>query len=219
LINVLKMKRDLTASLTSFAFTLAVALMIATPAEAKNPYAQPNNTWISINGTVKDVTADSFLLDFGQGIITVEMDDGDRDADGYKLLAGDEVTVSGKIDDDFYEMTKIEASSVYVEKLGTSFYASAIDEEDYWVTISTPIVSSGTIVHGTVTSVRDQEFTLNNGVRSLTVEVDEMFYNPLDDSGFQKIETGDLVRVTGILDENLFGGREFKADTIVELID
>ncbi|MDZ7782331.1 MAG: hypothetical protein U5K56_05075 [Halioglobus sp.] len=69
-------------------------------------------------------------LDYGQGNITVEMDDSDRDADGYKLIEGDRITVSGVVDDDFYESTKIEAASVYVEELGTHFYASSIDEED-----------------------------------------------------------------------------------------
>jgi len=214
-----KRRINLTTVLSVTALFLTATLMMAIPAEAQNPYAQPNNTWISISGTVKTVTPDTFTLDYGQGMITVEMDDGDRDADAYMLLEGDEVTVNGKIDDDFYEMTTIEASSVYVEKLGTTFYASALDEEDYWINITTPIVLSNTIVQGTVTSVSDQEFTLNSGLRSLTVEVDGMFYNPLDDVGFQKIETGDVVRVTGIMDENLFGQREFKADAIVKLVD
>ena len=215
----LKFRKDLVTVLASITLCLAVTLITVTTADAQNPYAQPDNTWISISGTVKAVTADAFTLDYGQGMITVEMDDGDRDADAYMLLPGDEVTVTGKIDDDFYEMTTIEASSVYVEKLGTTFYASALDEEDYWVTVVTPGVLANTLVQGTVTSVSDQEFTLNTGLRSLTVEVDEMFYNPLDDSGYQKIDIGDVVRVTGILDENLFGQREFKADAIVKLVD
>lgn len=48
---------------------------------------------------------------YGDGNITVEMDNDDRDADGYKLMKGDEVRVSGMIDDDFYNLTSIEASS------------------------------------------------------------------------------------------------------------
>ena len=215
----LNYRKDLVTVLASITLCLAVTLMTAITADAKSPYTQPDNTWISISGTVKAVTADTFTLDYGQGMITVEMDDGDRDADAYMLLPGDEVTVSGKIDDDFYEMTTIEASSVYVEKLGTTFYASALDEEDYWETVVMPGVLANTLVQGTVTSVSDQEFTLNTGLRSLTVEVDEMFYNPLDDVGYQRIETGDVVRVTGMLDENLFGRREFKADAIVKLVD
>ena len=38
------------------------------------------------------------------------MDDGDRDADAYKLLPGDEVNVIGKVDDDLFQTTTIDAS-------------------------------------------------------------------------------------------------------------
>jgi hypothetical protein len=57
------------------------------------------------------------------------MDDWDWYAEGKNLIDGDKVTVYGRIDDDFFETTSIEASSVYVESLGSYFYASAADEE------------------------------------------------------------------------------------------
>jgi hypothetical protein len=105
---------------------------------------------------VKNVTPDTFTLDYGKGVVTVEMDDGHRDADAYKLFEGDKVTVNGKIDDDLYETTKIEASSVYVEKLGTYFYASPVDEEDvFFYTVTTPVVVGDLTVRGTVTDVDD----------------------------------------------------------------
>ncbi len=61
------------------------------------------------------------------------MDDWDWYAEGYKLLNGEKVRVHGLIDDDLFETTKIEASSVYVQNLGTYFYASSADEEDTYV--------------------------------------------------------------------------------------
>jgi len=198
---------------------MALGLLLAPVVLAKNPYQQPNNAWISIDGTVKAVTADAFTLDYGNGWITVEMDDGDRDADGYKLVPGDKVTVSGKIDDDFFERTTIEANSVYVEKLGTYFYASAMDEEDTYITVADPVIISETIVQGVVTEVNGDEFELSVGTTELTVDVDEMAYNPLDDEGYQRIEAGDLVRVTGNMDYDLFEGRELKAETLVELMN
>lgn len=197
----------------------AASLLLANPAIAKNPYAKPDDSWISISGTVESVSPDSFILDYGDGVITVEMDDGDRDADAYKLLAGDKVTVNGLIDDDFYELTTIEASSVYVEKLGTTFFASAVDEEDYLVTVTTPIVVSATTIQGTVTAVDDEEFTVNTGLKATRVDVEKMAYNPLDMEGYQRIEVGDYVRVTGTMEKEFFEGRELMAETIVELID
>ncbi len=205
-------------SITLFCL-LVLSLLLAPVVMAKNPYLKPNNAWISIDGTVKIVTADAFTLDYGKGLITVEMDDGDRDADGYKLLPGDKVTVSGKIDDDFFEQTTIEASSVYVEKLGTYFYASARDEEDRYISIVTPVIISGTVVQGVVSEVNDNKFELSVGTTKLTVDVDDMVYNPLDNVGYQRIEAGDLVRVTGNMDFSFFEGRVLKAKTLVEVIN
>jgi len=197
---------------------LAVAVLLSTTASAENPYLKPNESWISISGTVQNVTADRFTLDYGKGLITVEMDDGDRDGDAYKLISGDKVTVSGMIDADLFERKTIEASSVYVEKLGTTFYASALDEEDIYSAIPAPAVAvSETIVRGTVSDVDDEEFTLSTGNRELTVEVDAMAYNPLDDIGFQKVRKGDKVSVSGRMDYDFLAGRELVADSVVTL--
>ena len=166
----------------------------------EKPYEKADDSWISIDGTVDAVSADSFLLDYGPGVITVEMDDWDRDADVYKLSKGDKVRVSGMIDDDLFETRTIEASSVYVENLGTYFYASAVDEEDTFVTYTIPVTVAATVLQGTVTDVDDEEFVLNTGTRSVRVEVEEMPYNPLDDIGYQKIEAGDCVSVNGRMD-------------------
>ncbi|HKJ05241.1 MAG TPA: NirD/YgiW/YdeI family stress tolerance protein [Geopsychrobacteraceae bacterium] len=194
-------------------------IFFATSALAVNPYVQPDNTWITISGTVKNVTADSFILDYGSGTIIVEMDDGDRDADGYKLLNGDKVTVNGKIDDDFFEKTSIEASSVYVESIGTFFFASAEDEEDYNVNLVTPIIVSTSVVQGVVTKVENHGFTINDGEKSLDIDVSEMAFDPLDDKGYLKIDVGDLVRVTGTMDDRFFTDRELVASSAVEIID
>lgn len=198
--------------------TLTAMSLLATPAIAQNPYAKDDNSWISINGTVTTVSADQFELDYGDGVITVEMDDGDRDADGYKLLTGDEVRVSGLIDEGFFETTTIDASSVYVKNIDTYFYASAIDDEYYGYDVVSPLTTD-TIVEGTITSVSvdDEEFTLDTGVQMLTVEVDELTSNPLDSEGYQQLDVGDTVRVNGEIDYDFFQGRVFEADYVTNL--
>jgi len=50
---------------------------------------------LSIRGIVDSVKSDNFILDYGNGVIKVEIDDGDQDADDYKLVAGDKVTPNG----------------------------------------------------------------------------------------------------------------------------
>lgn len=199
--------------LTFIAFSLFSA-----SAFAQNPYAKPDNSWISIHGTVTSVSADEFELDYGDGLISVEMDDGDRDADGYKLLKGDEVRVSGTIDDDFYKLTMIEAGSVYVKNIDTYFYASSIDEEDFGYDVVSPSITD-TVIKGTITSidVGGDEFTLDTGLQELTVEVDELVLNPLDDEGYRQLDVGDRVNVNGQIDNDLFEGRVFEADYVTTL--
>ncbi len=202
-------------AIKTIGFTFLISAFFAFPAAAEeNPYAKADNAWISISGEVESVDADEFTLDYGGGSVIVEMDDGDRDADAYKLMKGDDVTVSGLVDDDFFETTTVEASSVYVDKLGTYFYASAVDEEDDFVTVQTPVIMSETVVQGTVKKVNDEEFVIDTGFDELTVEVEEMGYNPLDDQGYQKIEAGDVVSVTGDMDDDFFEGRELVADAV-----
>lgn len=199
---------------------LALALTGATAAWAEDPMTEPDDSWISVSGEVESVTNDAFVLDYGDGLITVEMDDGDRDADGYKLVSGDKVTVTGRVDDDLFEARTIEANTVYVENIDTHFFASAVDEEDIndvIVTVSTPVVVSATTVQGTVTEVGSEEFTIDTGLRKIQVEVDEMSYNPLDDEGYQKIEVGDRVSATGQIDDDFLEGRELVADTVITL--
>ena len=206
-----------TTTMKQSILTIAAAAYLAIPAIAADPATKADDTWISVSGTVKSVSPDTFVLDYGKGTITVEMDDWDADADAYKVVAGDKVTVNGIIDDDLFEKRTIEASSVYVEGLNTYFYASAADEEDTYVTVTTPVVVASTSLVGKVTEVNGREFTLDTGLRKIIVDTDEMSYNPMDDEGFQKIKKGDRVSVTGTIDTDLFEEREVKASTIVTL--
>lgn len=186
--------------------------------QAPNPYARPDDSWISVDGIVSSVGPDTFVLNYGAGMITVEMDDGDRDADAYNLLIGDKVRVTGVIDDDFLEMRTIEASSVYVENLGTYFYASAVDEEDTFVTYVAPVTVAAAVVQGTVKEVSSEEFVVDTGTREIRVEVDEMAVNPLDGDGYQRIRVGDRVSVAGRLDTDLLEGEtELVASSVVTL--
>ncbi|MFN3162480.1 MAG: hypothetical protein ACE37N_03125 [Pseudohongiellaceae bacterium] len=208
---------------TALATAVAIASFGAASAQAQdqdpNPYLRADDTWISISGTVDNVARDAFGLDYGNGMITVEMDDGDRDADAYALLAGDEVTVNGLVDDDFFETTTIEASSVYVDKLDTYFYASAVDEEDWTVWYNYPVDFGQVTIQGMVTEVNGGDFVINDAGLAFEVGVDKMAYDPLDDEGYQKIEVGDVVRVTGSMDSSIFDDDALEASAIMTLQD
>jgi uncharacterized protein YdeI (BOF family) len=203
------------------------SLLLAGPAAlAAEPETAPEDTWVSVSGKVTEVNPQAFELDHDSGKITVEFDDWDSDADAYKLVVGDKVTVTGKIDTGLYEDRTIEGSSVYVDSVNTYYYASAADEEGDWenwnsfVTI-TPIEGASTVLQGVVTAVMPDEdkFEISSGVMLLTVETEEMSYDPLDDEGYQQIEVGDRVSVSGEFNDEFFDGKVLEADTIITLSD
>lgn len=216
------MKRSLLSlSIASTLVATPVAALAADAgAENESPYLAPDGSWITLSGKVTSTTADTFMLDYGKGLVTVEMDDWDWFEESGEVLPGDNVTVYGEVDDDTFEGAKLEASSVYVESLGTYFYASAADEESFNDLDVAPTIDVGQmIVTGTVKSVTGSEFTIDSGVQEMTVDTALMPYDPMDDEGFQQIEVGDLVSVTGDVEDDTFETSEILADTVVTLED
>ncbi|MFL1465719.1 NirD/YgiW/YdeI family stress tolerance protein [Marinobacter sp. HN1S83] len=209
------------------ALSIAIAsTLIAAPtavfAATDSPYLRSDGSWITLSGTVTSTAADNFTLDYGSGLVTVEMDDWDWYEEDGEVLSGDKVTVYGEVDDDTFENTKIEASSVYVENLGTYFFASAADEEsfsDLDVAPTVPIDVGDLILTGTVDSVDGREFTIDSASQAMKVDTALMPYNPMDDEGYQKINEGDLVTVTGNIDYGTFENQELMAETVVTLDD
>ena len=204
-----------------FLLACAIAPILAAPAAlAQNPYAKPNGSWISLSGEVTGTKVDAFTLDYGPGIIEVEMDDWDWFDESRNVLKGDKVTVYGRVDDDLYETAKIEADSVFVEGLGTYFFANAVDEENmiYHPVTLNPVVYVGDVVlTGTVDKVEGRKFTVDTGSRQIKIDTTTMKYNPVDDEGFQKIKKGDFVSVAGDLKIDTFDKREILAETVVTL--
>lgn len=199
---------------------LAGGSALAPRADDKLPHQKADETWMTITGKVDTVQPNRFSLDYGEGVVTVEMDDRDRDAAGYALMQGDKVLVTGKIDDDTFETTTIEAASVYIERLSTTFVASRQDDEQREpldATYLPPLEEAQTTLQGTVTDIAETEFTLDSGQRSVRVDIGGLPYNPLEGDGYQKIAVGDRVRVAGQTAVNFFEGREFEAESLVKI--
>lgn len=201
---------------------LASALL-ATPALAQFPKLQPDGSWISISGTVVDPEDDEFTLDYGHGQISVEMDDWDWYDDNIPVLAGDTVTVYGEVEQHLFVDASIEADSVFVQGMGTYFYATPPADRPAFtvmdITPVTPVVIGNVSFTGTVSEVSGREFTINTGARELTVDTVQMPYNPLDDDGLQKVEPGDVVSVAGNMGTDVIGDRELTADSVVIIHD
>lgn len=209
----------------------ALATLAAAPALAAQPYAKPDNSWIALSGEVVEVSPETFQLDYGEGLITVEMDGWHWYDDSERLQPGEFVTVAGDVDDDLFEVAKIEAKSVYARERDTYYYASPSDEETaegvatYY---AVPLYAAmgkpssqpeGTVMtlSGTVTAVQGQEIVLDTGANDVTVDTSALSYNPLDEVGIQQIDTGDVIRVNGQVDEAFFARNELLADTITSI--
>ncbi len=225
--------REMTVRSLQVLSTITLGSLLATQATGQDdavssadPYAQPDDTRISISGTVASPTPDSFSLDYGDGTITVEIGDWKSYRHAYALMDGDRVTVHGQVDENLFQRDTIEARSVYVESLNAYFHASAADadRDGYmpysWAAPESPTANRATI-RGTVNSVEpnEGEFTVDRGNRQITIETETLGYDPLDDLGFQKIEEGDTVSVSGQFDSDFLEGRVLDADKVISLFD
>lgn len=197
-----------------------IAAAVAMPVSAQEVTSAYNGEWLSVSGTVKSVTGKMFILDYGNNTIPVEMDDYDWYSEN-PVVAGDKVTVTGRMDDDFFQSRRIEARSVYVDSLRTQFYANADDEED----VTVPVIdydilrTGGLSLTGTVQSIDGEEFVLDTGVFDYRIDTQLLFYDPFDVAGTQHVAVGDRVSVTGSIDDaDFFDKREIDATSLTELV-
>lgn len=169
--------------------------------------------WISMTGSIKSQTGDSFVLDFGGGEVTVELDDPDWFNEA-ALVSGDRVTVTGTVDNDFYEKKSIEAGSVYVDRLNEYYYASAADEEGgyYAYPMAKQAGESEWLgLTGSVAGTGDRTITLDTGRTNVKVSTDNLTQAPA-------VQHGDRVIVYGEMDDaDLFEERSLVANSVVLL--
>ncbi len=177
-----------------------------------------DGSWIRLNGTVVSAGPRAFVLDHGLGNVTVEMDDWDWYQEGKLLKPGDRVVVSGRVDRDLLLKKRVEAGSVFVENLGTSFYASGADEEELEARAAYVGVPTGKVdFSGTVQAVEGREFTLEAAGLPIRVDTSLLPENPLDQVGFQKVKAGDRVYVWGDIDFDRGEQAELKARGLVSV--
>lgn len=177
-----------------------------------------DGNWITLSGRVVGTGAKRFQLDYGSGRLTVEMDDWDWFLEGRALLPGDEVTVTGRIDDDLYEQKKIEASSVYVKTLGSVFYANPQDEEDLaGANVYVPGTPGWVVASGIVSAIEGREFSIGASTGNLRVDTAGMSDNPLDSEGRFQVKAGDRVQVWGRLNMDPKEQAEIMAEGLASL--
>lgn len=150
-----------------------------------------NGSLLNLAGKVASTTPNSFQLNTGTDVVTVEMDDWDWFREGRALQPGDEVVVTGRVDQDVWEKKKIEATSVFVRNLGVSFYANGADEED----LAAALVSLNPVTStlGTVTAVEGPELTVGAAQGPVRVDLSGLKVRPV-------LKVGDIVHAWGSID-------------------
>lgn len=220
MLNRLRIPSFILAGSAAAALAAPAMAQTATTTDAEAAAEATNGEWLSLSGSVVSVAPESFMLDYGAETISVEMDDYDWFGEN-ALVAGDEVVVTGRMDADFWENRKVEASSVYVDSRGTMYFASAADEEGfvYPVLAFDPLTNGESVsLTGEVTGVVGDEVMLDAGLMEYRVDVGELDYDPLDSDGVQRIAEGDRIYVFGSMDSSdLFDAREIDAHSITEI--
>ena len=219
-------RRQLSHLMISALAVASVGMSGAALADSHLP--KSDGAFITLGGEVVERIGSSFRLDHGDGIVTVEMDDWDNFNEALMVNPGETVTVRGRVDDSFYEQRTIEAESVFVAERRAKYFANPVDEEGDQVwsinDVDASQVADGTWIGiaGTVSATDGSRFTIHTdsalaGAFVLEVETAYLTYNPLDDVGYQQIDEGDRVYVTGDLDNRIFANREIEAFNIITL--
>lgn len=174
----------------------------------------PDESWITLSGKVQSVQDGSFTLDYGTGMVTVEVTDWGRFGDLRDRLSGKQVSVQGEVDDDLFGATRLEASSIYVKDLHTYFFTRAREEDAvFWFDLTRPGEDPDATLRGTVTSAGNGAFTVDTGQQQIRVDT-----TALRDAERRKpLQEGLLVRVTGDLASDFLTSREMTATSVMIL--
>lgn len=176
---------------------------------------------VVLTGTIGDIRSDEFDLNYGTGKITVELDGWEWTGNETRYLStGERITVSGRIDDDFFEGREVEADNIFLPGSYSYYYTTDVYPSYYWYYDENNAVQDGSYasMRGTVSNISGNEFTLTGANNtSMKVDVSDLGHDPFDDEGLQKVENGDRVHVYGEIDDGFFERREIMADSIVVL--
>jgi hypothetical protein len=198
---------------------LALAMAFACCAAARADTAdETGRSWMSVEGTLIDGSPSGFRVRYDGGVITVQMTGWDW-YETYAPLDGSEVIVFGPVDERLFETGALEATSVYVDDLGTYFQreeGKGIADIASYVFYSDPI-GNHVNLYGTVSGLKDGdiELELGGGAADVSVGTGPAGDNRLRETVLPKLEPGDRISVSGHLDPDFWQQRKLRADRIV----
>lgn len=199
---------------------LFMAALIVLPASflmAQDVKKTEENSWISLNGTVVAKDKTGFEIDYGSGLIRVQMNNWQWYNADHPIQLGDNVRVNGLVEDDQGEKPIVEADSIFIKDLNTYIFREGAND------IFQPAIDQERVfqLQGTIVGTNNRRFTMNLGSRKVIIDTTELPYNPLDDKGYQQLKVGDTVQVTGELkkDNAPFNTNAVMANTVTTLLE
>ncbi len=196
--------------------TLFSATMMAqdTRSSGENsPLKAAAGSWVGVSGTVESTSKGTFVLDYGDGNITVNVDP--EASNPHEFKANEAVTVYGILDEGFFTATTINARTVYLNSQKS--YACSTGNSADEVISFVPAVYAGTLIHGRVTKVDGTNIMVDEGSRMISVDVATLEAEMKNSTGFPEVDAGDLITAVGTMDKGFFTGRTLEA-TSMEVI-
>ena len=200
------------------------------PSQQGNPQRQPpgapegeleqaaEDEWITLSGVVQDVYENSFILDYGDGSVTVDTADETGFSNTFALEDGQRVVVSGQIDDGFFQRRTIEARWVYLREQDQYYFVEGTDEEQMRSQMSDAQLAENDewlSVTGTVVAVDGDDLTLDIGTNHVPIDLDR-----LEAEEMVSVAPGERVSVYGEMDDaDFWEGPEIIADSVTVLAE
>ena len=171
-----------------------------------------------LSGTIEEVFGeDGFVMDFGQGTLAVATGDLYEANPGFRLRAGEDVTVFARTNAGLFQDRIVDADAVFARQRD----AFARTQQPPAILFYAPMTgaASGTSagVTGEVSRVRGRAFEMDANGQTIVVDTNDMRYDPLDDIGAQQIAAGDIVVVYGPLTADFLDGQTLRANRITSM--
>jgi hypothetical protein len=202
----MNMETRLVVLLTIASFTLTTVAQNVPNHGAHDPHQVAEGSWVGITGQVESTSPGSFMLDYGDGNIKVQLEP--TSTKKHDFIKDEQVRVYGVMDDGFFTAKTIKAHAVYVESLKS--YACTTEGAETICSSFAPVIYSGVVVHGRVTAASPGTVQVDDGDKVINIDTSDLQTASGDKGMAPAAKEGDLVTVMGHMDEGFFS-RKLKA--------
>ena len=179
----------------------------------------------TLSGQIVDSVGSNLVLRHEGGVVEVNFSGWpERVPGGPRIMGvGDNVTVTGWLDERFMRTGSLDILGVYVADR-RAFFTLGEEGGGDGAGLRPSVVPTDTLgregsasMTGTIVEMRDEGFVLRAGPADVVVDTTPLFYDPYDDVGVQVLEVGDRVHVTGGLGTGFPERPVIEADGVTDI--